>query len=325
MSAQSSALFLGYGRAGHGVTRSFPGPIPMEELRSELFGWDVSQHPMTVDVGGQSVAVPNRLAIVREDTSRVLGVASERYAVHQYRDSLLSGLSRIIGGSLAVDAAGFTAHGARAWVSVSLPDTVTTAEGIEFLPRIMAYGSHDSSLPTGYKRSALLMVCNNMLSIMLRDKSASRHGFGEVKVRHTANSALRLESAQQALGILANVEDEFSAQVRELCEQEVTRKQWAAFLDAYVPITDETAGRSLTMAENKRDALNAMYLSDDRCAPWAGTSFGVVQAVNTFDHHMSIVRGATRAERNMERALTDHFDRLDAGTLTTLNRVLATV
>ena len=59
--------------------------------------------------------------------------------------------------------------------------------------------------------------------------------------------------------------------------------------------------------------------------PWKGTAFGVVQAVNTHAHHYATVRGATRPERNMVRAVSGGVDTLDIGTLATLNKVLATV
>jgi hypothetical protein len=47
------------------------------------------------------------------------------------------------------------------------------------------------------------------------------------------------------------------------------------------------------------------------------------KAINTYEHHASTVRGGQRTERNMLRAITDDFGRLDRTTLSTLNQVLA--
>jgi hypothetical protein len=58
-----------------------------------------------------------------------------------------------------------------------------------------------------------------------------------------------------------------------------------------------------------------------RVSPWKGTAFGVVQMVNTYDQHLSIVRGAERAERNQLNFITGKVDTLDASVLTTLARV----
>ncbi len=319
----SSQLLLGFGRGGCGVTASFPHAIPTSVLRSDLFGWEAVEAPIFANFNGQEIAIPGKTAIVRNDLGVVLGIPSVKYTTHQYQDSLVTGVERILGGGLAVDAAGLTGYGRRAWVSVSLQDTVTTAEGVEFLPRLIAYGSHDSTLPTGYKRSALNMACNNMIGAMLRDKTYSNHGLREVKIRHTVNSALRLESAQQALGILAETEDEFSRAIRELCQQEVTARDFHKFVETLVPIApDAIKGKGVTMAENKRETLTDMYHNDPRCAPWQGTAWGVVQTVNTYERWNALVRGTDRDERNQDRDLSDHWDKLDSGTVATLNRVL---
>ena len=56
------------------------------------------------------------------------------------------------------------------------------------------------------------------------------------------------------------------------------------------------------MADSKRDSLDAMYRSDPRVAPWAGTAHGVLQAVNTYEHHAGTVRGSSRTERTGSRS-----------------------
>ena len=81
-------------------------------------------------------------------------------------------------------------------------------------------------------------------------------------------------------------------------------------------------GRSLTMADSKRDALNKLYRHDNRVAPWAGTAQGVLQAVNTAEHHEGTIRGATRTERNMLRTVTGDFGDVDRRTWALLERVL---
>ncbi len=81
-------------------------------------------------------------------------------------------------------------------------------------------------------------------------------------------------------------------------------------------------GRAQTTADKKRDTLARLYAHDERVAPWAGTAHGVVQAVNTYEHHESTVRGATRPERNMLRTVTGEFGRLDRETVTILTTVL---
>ena len=77
------------------------------------------------------------------------------------------------------------------------------------------------------------------------------------------------------------------------------------------------------MADTKRDTLKKLYAYDPRVAPWAGTAHGVLQAVNTFEHHEGIVRGSTRAERNMLRTIAGDFAALDRSSWDTLATLLA--
>jgi hypothetical protein len=50
-----------------------------------------------------------------------------------------------------------------------------------------------------------------------------------------------------------------------------------------------------------------------------------VQAVNTHLHHEAVIRGATRAERNMTRVLRGELAKHDRATTATLHKVLAAV
>ncbi|MFE5700281.1 DUF932 domain-containing protein [Rhodococcus koreensis] len=101
----------------------------------------------------------------------------------------------------------------------------------------------------------------------------------------------------------------------------MTDRQWFEFLDAWHPMPEE-AGRSRTIASRVREELVEMYRHDVRASTWQGTAFGVVQAVNTWAHHKQPVKGAPRAERNQEGAISGRFDKLDASVVGTLEKVL---
>jgi hypothetical protein len=67
----------------------------------------------------------------------------------------------------------------------------------------------------------------------------------------------------------------------------------------------------------KRNEIVQLYRADERCAPWAGTAFGVLQTFNTWQHHVATVKGDKgRVQRNYERAITNVGQRFDAEILT---------
>ena len=76
-------------------------------------------------------------------------------------------------------------------------------------------------------------------------------------------------------------------------------------------------GAALTRAETKREDMNAMWRTDPRVAPWAGTAFGVLQHNSTWQHHNTAIGGKTahRYERNAMAAISGGTTASDANAL----------
>lgn len=333
-----------------GESPLYPGAIPVADVLRRLFSWEAKEgavfartgevqdinlaHMVTLaDQDTMAAYVLDRLgiaelvdrkAIFRSDNRHVMGLFTEIYLGHPFAEWLLNQVSTILGNTLGIGSAGLLRGGAVAWVSVQVPDSITTPEGVEFRPNLLACTSHDGSLATTYKRVVTNVVCDNTMNAALGEVGQ------QLKIRHTRSSQFRLTEAREALAIIHEVAETFEAQVRELCRVEVSKSEWARFVDAYT-LTDaggklrdrkELSGRSLTMVNNKADALKKLWSQDDRVSPWAGTAYGVIQAVNTFGHHEGKVRGAHRAERNMLNAVTGKTDQMDIDTVAMLSRVL---
>jgi phage/plasmid-like protein (TIGR03299 family) len=297
----------------------YPDAIPVADVQRRLFAWQAQSRPLYVETPDCGLAeVTGKQAITCSDTGHVLGIFSAGYTVHQYREWLLDRVSTILDDGLSIGSAGLLRDRAQAWVSVEVPDNITTPEGVVFRPNLLACTSHDGSLATTYKRVVTNVVCDNTMAA----------GLGEVgqqlKVKHSKYSRLRMTEARDALAIVHTVADDFAAEVRALCEIDVSDRAWSAFLNAHVPMPEQN-GRAQTMADNERQALTGLWNNDTRVSPWRNTAWGVVQAVNTYTHHVGIVRGACRPERNMVRAVTGGVDSLDQGTMSTLGMVLAAV
>ncbi|MEO3874173.1 DUF932 domain-containing protein [Nonomuraea sp. B12E4] len=294
----------------------YPGPIPVDDVKRRLFGWQALLSPVYVeDPRGGLAQVPGRQAILRSDNGHVMGLFSDGYEPHPYVEWLVGNISRLLDADLSIGSAGLLKGGAVAWVSVEVPDNIHTPEGVEFRPHLFGATSFDGSLATTFKRAITNIVCDNTMAAGLAERGQ------QVKIKHSRHSKFRLTEAREALSIVYTLADEFSKAVGDLCQIPVSRWQWNAFLDAHVPMPGQR-GRSRTMAENKRDALARLWNHDLRVSPWQGTAWGVVQAINTYTHHEQHVRGADRAERNMLRAVTGGVDDLDRDTLRTLSTVL---
>lgn len=298
----------------------YAGAIPLDHVQRRLFNWEAVASPVFVGLPGnpnELISDPDTQAIVRSDTNKIFKYFTDSYEIHQYEDMLLTRVSQLLDDDLSIGSAGLLKDGARAWVSVEVPDTLSTPEGVDFRPNLLACSSHDGTLATTFKRVITAVVCDNTLSCALTEKSQV------FKARHTANSITKITNARDALNIIYQDADAFQKEVRKLCRTKVSDKQWSEFLDAHIPVPEQ-AGRGRTMAENKREAFTQLWNADPRVTPWKHTKFGVLQAGNTWFHHLNTVRGvAERGERNMMNALTDKTAKNDQEIINDLEKVLA--
>lgn len=297
----------------------YPDAIPVADVQRRLFGWSAAKGTATatwLTPNGVTTAEDDRrFPVGRPDTGDIFGYFASGYEIHQYQDWLLEKVATMLDGGLAIGSAGLLKNGAQAWVSVEISDNITTPEGAVFRPNLLACTSHDGSLSTTYKRTVTNVVCDNTMSTALC-------GAGHVhRIRHSKNSELRVLDAREALDLVHVLADDFADQIQRLCHVEVPEARWREFLYTYAP--DKDSQRSRSIAAGKRDELTRLWNHDTRVAPWKNTAWGVVQAINTFHHHFGTVRGTTRPERNMTRAVTGDIDTLDQRTMTTLNTILS--
>jgi phage/plasmid-like protein (TIGR03299 family) len=314
----------------------YPGPIPVSDVRRRLFSWQAVSRPLAVQVptdltsmthidqSGQPVqwrAIEGRQAICRSDNDHVMGIFSDGYAAHQYDDWLVTTVANILDDDLAISSAGLLRAGAVAWVEVSVTESITTPEGVEFRPNLLATTSFDGSIATTFKRTVTDVVCDNTREAALAELGPA------YKVKHTRYSKARLADARDALGVVHTLADDFAVEVHQLCSIEVPGTSWHRFLDTYVPRIDQRglplSGKALTLADKKRSTLEHLYAHDSRVAPWAGTAHGVIQCCNTFEHWESTVRGVSRQDRNMLRAINGDFGKSDRAAFAVLEKVLA--
>jgi phage/plasmid-like protein (TIGR03299 family) len=316
----------------------YPGPIPVGDVQRRLFGWKAFPARVGVEIpcsieemdhldpGGQPArwdVQDDRQAITRSDNQHTMGLFKSGYLPHQYDEWLLQAVSTILGDTLAISSAGLLREGAVAWVEVSVPETVhLDTYGVTFRPNLLNATSFDGSIATSFKRTVTATVCDNTLEI-------ARSEVGQIyKIRHSRNSGFKLAEARHALNVIETLADDFTAQVQALCQTSVTDQQWREFLAAHAPTTgpdgQRLTGRSLTSAARKQDQLRRLWNHDDRVSPWKNTAFGVLQATNTWAHHLQTVRGATRGDRNAINAITGAQAKADNDTLHLLARILTT-
>ena len=311
-----------HGKAWHANNESsnhFSGAVPVDKV-TDLLNFPVLGEPL-MHVG-ESGFVPSadHQVIYRPDTGRVFSVMSSKYAIHNYQDTLVDGLERVLAtGELQIGSAGLLRGGARAWVQVNLPETLAIG-GDEILPFVTASTSLDGSSATRFVVGGLRAVCDNTLDLALFN------AFSSYTLRHTKHSvsAFDPERIAEVLDILHHVEASISEQVDRLTDQRVSDAQWSAIvadLVGYDPDAEE--GRGKTRAENAMGDMTGFWNGDVRLGEYAGTAWGALQAVNTYYNHGRVLRNmeeTSRFERNYESLLSGDTGKHDAKALDAIQR-----
>ena len=305
------------GNAWHyrqGSDNHYPGAIPVDDVVRRLFNWHPVKVPTYYEWEGKRVQ-SDKFAILRDDTGRELGSFKDGYQPHDYQEWLVHNIGTLMDTStsdLGIGSAGLLKGGAVAWVEVTVPETFTTPEGVTFRPNFLAASSFNGSLATTYNRTVQNTVCDNTLGVALGEKGQ------QVKIRSTKNSLTRIADAREALHLIHSAQDDFAREVAALAKIKVDDHMFERWMDGVVPLPrpDEAkTTRAITLAENKREAFQNLWLHDERVAPWRGTGLGVLQVANTYAHHGQNVRGMSRQERNMLNAVNGKTEAADAETL----------
>lgn len=292
------------GNAWHrlnGGTNTFEGPIPIERVRELLARYEAED--VALKLADDDSLAEGYKAIVRKDTRQIYKIFSEGYQQHDYREWLVNNVGTLLDSTtsdLVIANAGGLKGGAVAFVQIETPQTFHAVMGVEFRPNITAVTSLNGRFATAYKFMSTNVVCDNTLSLGISERAA------QYKFKHTSGSLhnIRKVRSEMALGFINDAADAFAAEVAALSTVKVSDKDWAKFLDAHVEITPESKGRGRTLAEHKRDDLTQLWNTDPMVAPWKGTAYGVIQAVNTWDQWQSIVKGQGREERSFYNALS---------------------
>lgn len=302
----------------------YGGAIPVEDVRRRLFDWEAEEAPVFVGVRGDNgevvryVEERNRKAIVRNDNHDVLGVFSNGYTIHQYDQWLIQNVSSLIDdNNLSIGSAGCLRNGGIAWVTIEMPENITTSSGYDVRPYLLATTSHNGTIATTYKKVYNVPVCDNTLFAGLNEDGL------EHKTRHSKNSIGQLQNVRDALGIVFSMTEDIVAEVERLSEITVSDRQWESILNRLVPVGSEgdVSKIAITKAENKRSSIKDLYNNSPMVAPWKGTALGVVQAFNTFAHHV-VGKDSNRAERNALNAITGKIQESDKNVLRVINELV---
>lgn len=315
----------------------YNGAIPVDDVERRLFHWSARSYPVTITVETtvedpnidglddetgvpiKHVVLDDWQAIGRDDTNEVFKVFKSGYRIHQFDEWLLETVANLVDDDdIAIASAGLLQNGGVAWVSIEMPESIQTPQGFDVRPQLLATTSHNGTLATTFKQTATAVVCDNTLQWGLSGKGQM------FKARHSKHSGFRLQTAREALDIVHVAGGDVIDEIERLSNIKVSDAQYTRLVKTIYPVpsleTSNDAG--VTRAKNKQSRLNTLWLEDERVVPWKGTALGVLQAINTFNHHY-VGTDKSRAERNMLNALNGKTQKNDEMVMSLLTDIVA--
>lgn len=305
--------------SGHQIF--WDGFIPPAEILSGPFGWTALEIEPTVEIDGEHVPMSGYKAIVRNDTRKTLGVFKKSY--HPSQPPQLVDLAMdLLSNDVGFTSAGVLRDGAVLWLEASVNHEFHNEKaGFGFVPNLLISTSFNGTLQNEAVRTARWSVCDNTFEIARKAAEAV------VRSKHTKNGMPRLKAQGNILGIIEQDAADLDAEITRMVETEFTVKQFAKWLDLWVPIPEWKEGdptNKLTIATKKRDAIIDMYNDDPRVSPWKGTVLGAHQLVSTYNQHgYNEEDNGKRVEKNMLNVINGGIGKADREALKLLDLAMS--
>lgn len=208
----------------HGLGQQLDRPATSAEaIRAANLDWEVEKK-LLIAVGGTVMQPTGKYAVVRKDlwgkqrdlfgnsTCPIFGIVGEDYTPLQNREAFAFFDSIVGEGAAMYHTAGALGQGERVWILAKLPDSIEVA-GTDITDKyLLLSNSHDGNSAVQIKFTPIRVVCNNTLTLALRQ------GPPAVWVPHTKDIHKRLELAERTLGLIRrgyhDIEEAFQSMAR---------------------------------------------------------------------------------------------------------------
>jgi phage/plasmid-like protein (TIGR03299 family) len=273
------------GAGWHGLGIAIPEEIATDPAKiAALCGADynVSKRPVHfLGANGRPVAVPNREAIVRDDTEEALEVLSgNRYNVHQPIGYFEAFRDQLAKNHLRISSAGVLKGGRVLFVNAKIEDLGFKVMGEEMQSYVTLGGGYDGKMSTFGYLSNLRTLCWNTLSTNLGQAKS-----GKTLMRFPHTSPFDGDILTSALG-LSGPELAVRAEVfNTLAGRKLQAERVAQFFADVLEVKDvaKASGKIKAQLEALAKAYVAGPGADSKAA--AGTVWGALNAVTFYVDH----------------------------------------
>ena len=191
-----------------------------EAIKAANMDWNVVTRPVLYTTPDSFIPkeIPNRVAVVREDTNEVFTVASDRYTPLPNRKAFEFFDSVVGAGQAIYHTAGTINGGKKLWILAKLDGELKVTNNDILHKYILLGSSHDSSMPLSMMFTTVRVVCSNTFSLAL-DMNQKSNGI-KFTAKHTPSISTKAVSARQTLDLAEAYFENLMVGINGLVEHE---------------------------------------------------------------------------------------------------------
>ena len=256
----------------------------MQLLQDADLDYNAVAEDLYVDHNGTKLQVPNKKVILREDTSEIFGIVSDRYQLCQNREALdfveyIDGVDLIKAGAV----------GGMVYMIGKLPEVNVLGDSIS--PHLIFQNSHDGSCSIKTTICMLRIVCQNQFVASFKDSPAT------LNIRHQGDLNEKLLVAKQTMQGVYDYVKNYDSVANELALKKITAKSFDRLVEGYFKIPEDASVRTVNFIMDRRENFYAAYDADDN-QNFKGTKWGVINAFSDFITHEDYARKTANWETN---------------------------
>jgi phage/plasmid-like protein (TIGR03299 family) len=289
----------------HGLgQRHMTPPTAAEAIEAACLNWRVSKTPLfyheSIEVTG---IVPGYFAVVPtegwiKNDRPVFGVVTDQYKPLQNREAFSFFDPLVKSGKATYETAGALGEGERVWVMAKLNKTMRIGQSgnDEVQQYLLLSNSHDGKSAVQIKFTPIRVVCNNTLSMALRQGEA-------IKIEHTQDVNRQMELAQDIFARVSNQYERIEEDFQKMARVPVIQKQIEEYFGKIFPDPNPPQDKAVEAryeAEKKRavrdrECCKVLFENPRNKLPGtANTVWAVYNAVTDYVDHRHAV-GNNRA------------------------------
>lgn len=242
-------------------------------LQDSRLDWTVKSEGIQTNSG---LIVPNKIAIVRNDTQAVLGVHSDGYSLYQNEEllELLFKISHQTG--LSLHSGGYFGQGEKVWFQLKSDDLILKNDKIEGY--ISGINSFDGSTSLSFGNSNKTISCQNSFWLVYRSLQS--------KMKHSASMRDKIEVILQNIDRLVQEEKENFKKIERMSEIKMTREVKELVIRKLFDITQEERLDSEDISTNKKNKMDRFYIDlKTELADKDETMWGLFSGVTRYTTH----------------------------------------